>query len=71
MIGVRGFGMVRKGRRKAKLKKVIDEQLASPLRKDLHALVLEAEGAIDLKPKKRKKKTPGRGTGTRFERTVL
>ena len=39
---------------KTALEKMSDKQLLKSIRKDLHTMVLEAEGAIALKSKKRK-----------------
>ena len=41
-------------RPKTALEKVSDKQLLKSIRKDLHTMVLEAEGAIVLKSKKSK-----------------
>ena len=41
-------------RPKTELEKMSDKQLLESIRKDLHTRILEAEGAITLKPKKRK-----------------
>jgi hypothetical protein len=45
----------RKKRPKTDLEKMSTRELISSIRKDLHSMVLEAEGAIVLKPKKQKK----------------
>jgi hypothetical protein len=42
-------------RPKTALEKMSDKKLLKEIRKDLHTLVLEAEGAIALKSKKRKR----------------
>ena len=39
---------------KTPLEKMSDKKLLKEIRKDLHAMALEAEGAIGLKSKKRK-----------------
>jgi hypothetical protein len=39
---------------KTALEKMSDKRLLKEIRKDLHTMVIEAEGAIALKPKKRK-----------------
>ncbi len=44
----------RKKREKTALEKMSDKQLLKSIRKDLHTMVLEAEGAIALKSKKGK-----------------
>ena len=41
-------------RPKTALEKMSDKRLLESIRKDLHTLVLEAEGAVAPKPKKRK-----------------
>ncbi|MGH9684858.1 MAG: hypothetical protein ACRD4S_14750 [Candidatus Acidiferrales bacterium] len=44
----------RRKRPKTELEKMSDKKLLKEIRKDLHTMILEAEGAIALKSKKRK-----------------
>ncbi|MGB2625118.1 MAG: hypothetical protein WA857_15010 [Candidatus Acidiferrum sp.] len=44
----------RKKREKTELEKMSTRKLVASIRKDLHTMVLEAEAAIDRKPKKDK-----------------
>jgi len=45
----------RKNKPKTELEKIPVRKLLADVRKDLHTMVLQAEGAIALKPKKRKR----------------
>jgi hypothetical protein len=44
----------KKTKEKTALERMSDKKLIKSIRKDLHTMVLEAEGAIALKPKKLK-----------------
>lgn len=44
----------RKKREKSELEKMPTRKLVASIRKDLHQMVLEAEGATAIKPKNRK-----------------
>ena len=45
----------RKKRPKTELEKMSTRKLVASIRKDLHTMVLEAEGAVAIKPKKQRK----------------